>query len=216
MSLGDGQGIPVFQPAVTTAISAGGSVAAAGLFSSAGFAMSSLAVPLIGAAIAGVTLAIGLWLNRLGPKQKVATTKIVNEAEPLLKQNLDAWNASSKTPEEQAQAIANFQNIWSAVVQACSVDQYGSPGHACIEDRMPQGQQIQAGGNTYTGNGKWNWFGYYLDPIQNDPNVRSASIGSSASSLLSSFTSGSGLSGGALLAIAVGLVLVGGWAMMED
>jgi len=141
----------VLQPALQTAFSSGSSIAVAAI------AGKSLAVPVIGAAIAGVTLAIGLWMNRRGPKQKVYTTQIVNEAEPLLQQNLDAWNASNKTRSEQAQALQNFDQIWSAVVAACDRPELGNPGQACINDRKP--------------GGRWDWAAYYRTPILNDANV---------------------------------------------
>lgn len=163
--LGDGAGVPVLQPTLNTAIASGASIGTAAALG------SSLAIPIIGAAVAGVTLAIGLWINRLGPKQKIATTKIVNEAEPYLKQNLDAWNSSKKTVSDQKQALVNFDNIWLQVEQTCSQSQYGEPGYRCIQDRMPQGMTVTINGNSYTGNGKWNWFSYYRDPIANDPNV---------------------------------------------
>lgn len=200
------QGIQVLQPSITTGIAAGGGVATAAI------AGTSLAVPIIGAAIAGVTLAIGLWLNRKGPKQKVATTHIVDQEETFLKQNIQAWNSSNKSSAEQQQAIANFYTVWNEVVANCSDDQYGNPGHACIEDRMPAGMTIMAGGKSYTGNGRFNWFDWYLAPIQNDPNVQSGNAVSSilggadilggASSLLNGF--------GDMGYLLLGLLVLGG------
>lgn len=111
----------------------------------------------VGAVIFGVTTAIGLWLNRKRPKQKVATTQIVNEAEPFLQQNLQAWNQSAKTFADQAAALANFDTIWGEVVRACGDPTMGDPGRWCIDDRKP--------------GGKWDWFARYRDPIVNDPNV---------------------------------------------
>lgn len=66
----------------TGATSTAGSVAGAhaGSIASAVGLHATWAVPVVGAAIAGVTLAITAWLNRAGPRQKVATTKIVDEA----------------------------------------------------------------------------------------------------------------------------------------
>lgn len=117
---------------------------------------ASAAIPFVGPAIAGITLLIGLFTKR--GAQKEATTKIVNDAEPLLKQNLEAWNSSSKTVAEQQQALANFNAVWQQVVAACSNTSYGDPGHWCIDDRNR--------------GGKWDWFSYYYDPIANDPNVQ--------------------------------------------
>lgn len=119
-----------------------------------------LAVPVIGAAIAGVTALVGIFLakNAAYHAQETATTKIVDQAEQLMKQNLAAWNASSKTRAEQQQAAANFEDLWSQVVKACNQPGYGDPGQRCIHDRERGGQ--------------WPWPEYYLDPIVNDPNVR--------------------------------------------
>jgi len=140
-----------------------------------------LAVPVIGAAIAGVTALIGMWIssNAKYHAQETATTKIVDEAEKFMQQNLDAWNQSQKTRSEQAQAVANFNAIWAQVVQACNQQQYGDPGQRCIHDRERGGQ--------------WPWPVYYLDPIQNDPNVQPDPVASAASGVegaLSSLTSG--------------------------
>lgn len=155
---GLGDGVPVLQPVLGTVGSVAGSIAGAAAAPGA-LALSSLAVPLIGAAIAGVTLAIGLFMNRLGPKQKVYTTKIVNDAEPLLQRNVAAWQASNKTRSEQAQAIDNFNNVWAAVVAGCSPKELGQPGQNCIADRQR--------GSTKG----YDWFALYLDPIANDSNV---------------------------------------------
>lgn len=159
-------GIPVTVPVLSTAGTA--SIPIVGGILAAGPAtFGTLAIPIIGAAIAGISLAVGLWLNRKGPKQAEATTHIVDQAESFLKQYLAAWNSSNKTQAEKDLYLKDFWQIWQQVVDACSNDAYGSPGHACIEDRMPQGMTITAGGKTYKGNGKWNWFAYYFDPVNN-------------------------------------------------
>ena len=121
-----------------------------------------LAVPVVGVAIAAVSLLIGMWINRVGPKQKVATTKIVNDAEPLLKQNLAAFQQSDQTLENQQASLDLFNQVWARVVDACSNPAYGNPGKNCIEDR-------QRGG-------KWDWFSYYYDPIANAKVVPAATL----------------------------------------
>lgn len=115
----------------------------------------ALAVPVVGAAIAGITLVVGMWVNRKGPKQKVATTEIVNEAEPLLKQNLDAFLAGGQTRVDQQQALYNFDSIWDLVVQKCSDPYNGTPGQNCVRDRQR--------GSTKG----YDWFRLYRDPIAN-------------------------------------------------
>lgn len=196
-------GIPVLAPTLQTGASVGSGIAIAAI------ANTSLAVPIIGAAIAGVTLAIGLWLNRKGPKQKVATTKIVEEALQFFQQNLDAWNSSSKSSAEQQQAIANYQNIYNAWVNACASDEMGEPGHRCIEERLAPGTTVNVNGKTYVGNGR---FGdvptVFLAPILNDPNVGQGELGNSISNL---FSAGSGSASGGLL---IGLLLLAGGAFV--
>ncbi len=120
-------------------------------------ATASLAVPVIGVAISLVTMAITAWISRVGPKQKVATTAIVNEAEPLLQENLEAFMKSGKTQAEKDMAISNFNNVWSQVVMACNRPELGNPGQNCINDRKR--------GSTKG----YDWFALYLDPILDTP-----------------------------------------------
>lgn len=149
-------------------------------------ATASAIVPFIGPAIMGITLLIGMFTKR--GLQKEQTTKIVNDAEPLLKQNLQAWNSSSKTVAEQQQALANFNAVWQQVVAACSNTAYGDPGHWCIDDRNR--------------GGKWDWFSYYYDPIANDPNVQKGT----ADGIFSS--NGSNNSIGSWLVIGLGVAAI--------
>ena len=115
-------------------------------------------------AVAALALA---FLNRKGPKQKVATTQIANEIEPLLQQNLAAWNASAKTCADQAVALATFDSLWNSLVNACAQPSLGDPGHSCIDDRLPVGVEFEWNTFHLHGNGMWNWFAYYRDPIAN-------------------------------------------------
>lgn len=159
---GMGSGEPVLGPTLNTSIASGGSIGVAA------FMGTSLAVPIIGAAIAGITLAIGLFLNRAGPKQKTATSNYVNEIEPLMRQNIAAWRASDKTASEQVQALANFDSLWAMVLKYCNQESMGDPGKNCVADRVS--------------GGKWDWFSYYRDPIANDPEVVPDATVSSAGS----------------------------------
>jgi hypothetical protein len=144
--------------ATTQAVAAGGTVATIGAQS--GWWLSASAVPVIGAAVAGVTLGLQLLFNRKGPKQKRITTEIVNELEPHLKANLDAYFAGPRTRASQAAAVKNFDDAWAWLTsaQACGNPDLGNPGKACIADRAR--------------GGKWDWFAYYRDPIANDPQVQ--------------------------------------------
>lgn len=112
----------------------------------------------IGLAVTGATLAISAWLRRQGPAQKVQTTQIVNEIEPYMKQNLDAYMQGPRTRSSQQQALMNFDELWDYVKVACLRPEFGDPGRRCVSDR-------QAGG-------QWDWFAYYRNPIANDPEVR--------------------------------------------
>ena len=185
--LGEG-GVPVLQPVLGTGLSVAGTFTTAALAPGA-LTGASLAVPVIGAAIAGVTLAVGLWMNRMGPKQKVYTTRIVDEAEPLLVQNLDAWRRSPKHRSEQAAALQNFDAVWAAVVASCDRPEMGAPGQNCIRDRQR--------GSTKG----YDWFALYRDPIANDPNVTADPV--------DAFLSGEWSGGQSVLP----LLLIGGLAL---
>lgn len=133
----------------TSAISSGGTFMSIGT--------TSLAIPVIGAAVAGVVLALTLLFNRRGPKQRVATTEIVNKVEPLLQENLAGYMAGPRTVSSRAQALENFKAGWAYVVEYCDTPAMGDPGQACVRDRQPGGQ--------------WDWKSYYYDPIASDTGV---------------------------------------------
>lgn len=142
----------------------------------------------ISAGVAAVSLVLGLLFARKGPKQKVATTNIVNQLEPALQQNLAAYKAGPRTIVDQQAALANFDSAWAYLVssQGCGSPDMGEPGQRCIKDRDRGGQ--------------WDWFAYYRDPIAQDETVKST-----AAALVSSVTgSGSGI---LLLAAAACLVV---------
>lgn len=118
-----------------------------------GASWASAAIPFVGPAIAGITIALQLLFAR--GQHKVQATKIVDTIEPKMKENLAAYQASPRTEIAKAQALANFDAMWQAVLEGCGQSQLGAAGKACISDR-------QRGG-------KWDWFSYYRDPIENDP-----------------------------------------------
>jgi len=202
------KGVGDLGSSVPALVTSGGQIAAgvvpSVLVSTGAIAAGSALVPVIGAAIAGVTLAVGLFLNRNAEyfAQAKATTGIVNEAEVYMKQNLAAWQSSDKTKADQQQAIDNFNTLWSQVVQACSSPQYGGPGQRCVSDRQRGGQ--------------WDWFSYYLDPIAGDPNVKPDKFETATNDVVSGVTGAiANLNMGSLLPI----LLLGGlgiWAMQES
>jgi hypothetical protein len=168
-------------------------------------AMASWAIPVIGAAVAGITLALVAWFNRKGPKQKVQTTQIVNELEPMLQQNLAGYLSGPRTVTSQAQALANFDAVWNALVENCRIEEMGDPGVRCVTDRQAGSCQWKEGGQC------WNWFVGYRDPIANDPGVKpDPTIGQEVGSTLSQLTGGlipTTGSGGLLLIGAVALLV---------
>ncbi|MBK7927073.1 MAG: hypothetical protein IPJ98_06100 [Bryobacterales bacterium] len=160
---------------------AGGILTAGGTSSIAATTWGTLAIPVIGAAVAGVTIGLTLLFARKGPKQKVATTKIVDQVEPLLEENLQGYLNGPRTRTAQEQAMQNFLAGWQFVVDHCNIPEMGDPGQRCVSER--------------TRGGKWDWFALYYDPIANDAGVKadpgltdqvSALFGGGASSLLSS------------------------------
>jgi len=162
--------------ATQTAAAAGQSVTAYGVATGASW------VPIVGPIIAGVSLGIGLLLSRKGPWQREQTTAIVNELEPLLKQNVQGYLAGPRTPESQRIALANFDAAWAWLVsgEGCGNPVFGDPGRACIADRSR--------------GGRWDWWAYYRDPIEQNPPTAAAIAGE--------------LTGGRTLALLAGLGLI--------
>jgi len=141
------------QQVALQSVSAGGSIATA-------LAPASL-VPVIGPIIAGVGAALTALFARKRPRQKREATRIVDELEPLLRQNRDAYLAGPRTPEAQAAALDNFDRAWAGLVAACNVPELGPPGQWCIQDRAR--------------GGKFDWFRLYRDPIaQTPPDIAAA------------------------------------------
>jgi hypothetical protein len=148
-----------------------------------------------GVAIAGGLLQIGNMIDNMITNSGCGATciqasNVVNQAEPLLQQNLAAYLALPQphTTADQSQALANFAAVWAVVNNACASPTLGTAGANCIADRIsgacnyktsPGGwQQQQNGVWTYvypgangSGSTCWNWFVGYHDPIANDPTV---------------------------------------------
>lgn len=169
----------------------------------------------VGAAIAGIAT-LGLALANLfaqGCGQScILATRIANEAEPLLAQNLNNYlNAPVHYRSMQQAALNNFDFTWAALVKACSNPALQAAGQRCISDRARgacvwhstnEPKWIQAGGRwevqeagPATDNGPcWNWFSNYRDLIANDPTV--VPDPTAADEITSAF---SGLTGGSSL-----------------
>lgn len=128
--------------------SVGGSVLAAAPLAGPTMPFVAAAGALI--ALAG-TIAGALHIGEGCGPTCVQATSIVNQAEPILKQNVAAFQAGQIS---RTDALNLFNQIWTAVEQSCGAIP-GAAGQNCIGDR-------QRGG-------KWDWFSYYYDPIANSP-----------------------------------------------
>jgi hypothetical protein len=145
----NGLGGPVGQQAAQigtgTGIAITGAIAAPGAVSAA-----AIAVPIAGA-VAAVGMLIYAWMSRRNA-QKVAATHVVDEAEPFLRQNRDAFlDLPNPTATDKAAALQYFDAVWSQVVKECKAIG-GGGGQRCVTDRQPGGQ--------------WDWFAYYRVPIE--------------------------------------------------
>lgn len=148
--------------------------------SAMGAGWATAAIPIVGPIIAGVTIGLSFLFARKGPKQKVATTKIVDAVEPYMKQNLEGYLAGPRNRSAQAQALANFDAGWQYIVEHCNIPEMGDPGQRCTDDR-------KAGACVWHDDkGEcWNWFKGYRDPIANDiPTDDPTSASGSGSNLI--------------------------------
>jgi hypothetical protein len=155
-------------------VAIGGAVKAGAL----GPAWATAAIPIIGAAVVGVTLAITLIMSRKGPKQKTATTTIVNDIEPQLEANVQGYINGPRTPESQMQALENFKAGWQAVLDNCGDPSMGRPGQNCIAERQ-EGARPQWDACKNAPGGCPNWFELYRDPILAHPPLTTAAAGNS-------------------------------------
>lgn len=182
---------------------------------------SAAAIPLIGAAIVGITIGIVAILNSGCGQTCIVTSNWANQAADLLEQNIKAYFAlpAPRPVEAKAQALANFDRIWSYLYSQCASAALGSAGVNCINDRK-QGacKWHQTGQPEFPGqpaNGEcWNWFNSYRDPVENDPAIVTQTTVDPAG-VISAVTGATGT--GALNVAGVdvsSLVLIGGAALL--
>lgn len=155
--------------------------AAAGSVASILGVSAAVAVPLIGAAIFGVTLAITALLRRACGKTCVVTSEWANQAEAILGDNIRAYFGSPapRSRSQQRAALANFDAVWAQLQQLCSQAGLGPAGQNCIGDRQRGACKWRQTADSpllaYPGQPQpgecWNWFTGYRDPIANDTNV---------------------------------------------
>lgn len=198
-------------PVLTGALAAHAAATAAATGSAATILGMSpaLAIPVIGAAMVGVTIAvIGLMRLAQGCGQTcVVTSQWANQAEDLLKQNLAAYMALPTPRPKSAQntGISNFNVVMAQLAQLCGQPGTADAGRRCISDRQ-RGACVwhDAAGQC------WNWYVGYLDPIANDPNVAPDSVSSQVSGVFNQVASAASSPTGALLLLAgAGLLLWG-------
>lgn len=189
-----------------TVYGAGTSVAApvaGGALATAVAIPTALAVPLVGAAFAGIWLGIQSILNSGCGQSCVITSNWANQAEGLLKRNLAAYQAlpSPRAQSAQAAYLNNFDQVWGYLVRECSSPGLSTAGQHCISDR-------QAGACHFKSNGQcWNWFSGYRDPIANDPNVVPDSAASTVTGVVTGAAGSLGVS--PLLLVGVALLVIG-------
>jgi uncharacterized protein len=174
-------------------IAQSGATATSGILGALSAAASggSIAGP-VGLAITGaITLGVAIYNMFKGCGATCTeATSLVNQAAPLLQQNLTNYlSAPVRYASFQAAALNNFDTVWAALVQACETAGLSTAGQNCVADRQegacayktsPGGWVQNSDGTcTYTGAGPngsgttcWNWFVGYRDPIANDPCVQ--------------------------------------------
>jgi hypothetical protein len=87
----------------------------------------------------------------------ITVGQYVDDLEPLLRYNRDAYLGGQHTVQRRDAAILYFDQQWAWLKssQACGNRLLGSSGQRCISDRSR--------------NGSWSWETYYRDPIANTP-----------------------------------------------
>jgi hypothetical protein len=115
------------------------------------------AIPLVAM---GISSLLKLFFGRKGPQQKVATTKMVEQVQPLMEANLADYMAGPRTRGSQAAHLANFDQLWAWLTssEVCGNPEMGDPGKRCISERNR--------------GGKYDWFVPLRDPIANDTDVK--------------------------------------------
>ena len=219
-----GVGFQVATPVVTGALtaSAASTIAAGGTPLILGLA-PALAIPIVGAVLAGVAIGIELLLHSGCGQTCVVTSQWANQASSQLDKMMAAYfgTAAPRPQSLQTACLQIFNAVWNQLVQNCSQPNLGTAGQNCISDRQDGACKWKAKPPAYPGEPAtgdcWNWWNAYYYPIANDTNVvpdsqlSSTSSDSGASSLLSTSADGSvSSSNWLLLAVAVG---VGIWAL---
>lgn len=150
---------------------------------------AAIAIPVVGAAIAGIALGIEAILHSGCGQTCIETSQWANQAEQLLEQNINAYFAipAPRPQSVQQSALTNFNNVWNRLVQLCSQPGLGGAGRNCINDRRAGGCKWPATAPQYPGQPAqgtcWNWWSGYHDPIANDTRTYNDSIATGAAAV---------------------------------
>jgi hypothetical protein len=177
-----GTGLRIATPVITTAAAAGAAASIASGGSGLILGMTaSLAVPIIGAALAAVTAIVTTLIENSGCGETcIETSQWANQAEPALLANIQAYFnlPAPRTQSQQNAALSNFIAVWTTLVNQCSQAGLGTAGQDCISDRQAGAckwkQTAASPLLAYVPYGEpnvgecWNWWSGYHDPIAND------------------------------------------------
>lgn len=180
---------------------------------------TTLAMPIVGVAIAGISIAIEAILHSGCGQTCIVTSQWANQAEGYLKQNIQQYFAIVPPRPQSVQQLAmgNFKAIWNTLVQQCGQPGLGTAGQNCINDRKDGACKWKALPPSYPGEPAagacWNWWNGYYYPIANDPNVVpdaslvTSTVGSTVSSVASTVSSAAtSLLSNPILLLGVGLI----------
>ena len=177
---GAGQGAAAGAMQLIGSKTVGGKISGAGtmIMSAAPFTPAAPVVALVGAVVtvAGKIIEFVGWGDGCG-QNCVLTSNWANQAEALLKQNIDAYFSSPvRNASTQQAALAGFDAIWAQLAKACGQANLGTAGKNCTGDRQRGAcKWKQTGESPWPGGPKlgecWNWFSAYRDPIANDVGV---------------------------------------------
>ena len=193
--------------------------AVAGSFTPQIATLLSLSIPVVGVAIAGITLALTAIFMRKGPKQKEMATQAVNQVTDLMRQNLNEYMAGPRTAESQMVAVANFDRAWAWLEgpDGCGNPALGSAGQRCISERMRGGTAPWCPAGQVC-----DMFTTLRDPIANDTRpaelqAQGSGLPASLTDSLTSFTSPISLPGGLEVSplVLVGAALVA-WGLSKS
>lgn len=185
--------------------------------------ISASAVPIIGAALAGVALGVSALIKNSGCGQTcIQASEYADEAGKYMDQNLHSYfynddGTPNKTRYKSSQTLAlkNFDDLWSQLVKLCSDSSLGDAGKACISDRQRGACKWKQNNSDSNIPGLpaigecYNSFNGGRDPIANDPDVQPDPSTTSATDTAAS----SGTTGGTTTSTsdyAIPLLLAGG------